>query len=152
MNRQSTAASIPRPAFVLGVAGLIPFLVGAAGLWVGPVGWRSAVMHLLLAYGAVVLTFVGAVHWGLALRDADADDAMLWRRLGASVVPALIGWWSFMLTPIGAFIIIALAFLAQYSVDRVAVQSGWAPVWYLNLRLGLTAVVTASLIVALVSL
>lgn len=78
----------PRLVALLGYGGLLPFGLGALGLLFMPTGhalWQT----LLLAYAAIILSFVGALHWGFAM-GADASDApglYSW-----SVVPALLGW------------------------------------------------------------
>ena len=48
---------------------------------------RELAQRIALAYGAAVLTFVGAVHWGLALAGR-----MQWRplRIVGAVAPALV--------------------------------------------------------------
>jgi hypothetical protein len=48
---------------------------------------RELAQRIAVAYGAVVLTFVGAVHWGLALAGR-----MPWRpvRLLGAIAPALV--------------------------------------------------------------
>jgi hypothetical protein len=49
---------------------------------------RELAQRIAIAYGAVVLAFTGAVHWGLALAGQ-----LPWRplRIGGAVLPALIG-------------------------------------------------------------
>jgi len=88
---QSTVASadraehaLPPAAAWMGYLGLLPFFATALGVWIGPVwlaGW-------LLAYGAIILSFVGAIHWGLVMGRGEASAAVF----QASVVPALVGW------------------------------------------------------------
>ena len=57
------------PAWVFGLAGLIPF-VGLAGIMaVGPAHWYAASQVLLSQYGALILSFVGALHWGYAVQQ-----------------------------------------------------------------------------------
>jgi len=52
----------------LGYGGLLPFLaLAATGLWAPGTPWWSAA---LLAYGAVILSFVGALHWGFAMAQS----------------------------------------------------------------------------------
>jgi len=77
----------PRAALVLGPAGLIPFVGLAVAAWVAPAGW---VAPAAAAYGATILAFLGAVHWGLALRPLAGEAAAEWPRLGLGVVPALV--------------------------------------------------------------
>lgn len=58
---------IPPLTRLLGFAGLLPFLAAALGAWAGPEAWRGAALWALAAYGAVILSFLGAVHWGFGL-------------------------------------------------------------------------------------
>ena len=60
-----------RLATALGIAGLIPFAAGAALALLSDDA--AAARAALLAYGAVILSFLGAVHWGLALASGPAD-------------------------------------------------------------------------------
>lgn len=54
----------PQLAVLLGYAGLVPFVGGALGIWVIPMGWRPFVLAALLDFAAVILAFMGAIHWG----------------------------------------------------------------------------------------
>lgn len=85
------AAKPPKLAVLLGYAGLVPFVGGALGIWVIPLGWRPFVLDALLDFAAVILAFMGAIHWGLAMRAEETDEkAKL--QLGLSVIPPLLGW------------------------------------------------------------
>jgi hypothetical protein len=125
---------VPRPALVLGLAGLLPFLAGAAGAWVAGSPAYIIVINMQMAYGAVVLAFLGAVHWGLAMAQ---DDAARWRRLGFPVMPALAGWLALMLpNPLG-LVLLVLGFVAVFFAD---LRSPRLPPWYKALRKPLTLV------------
>jgi hypothetical protein len=135
-------AEVPRPALLLGFAGLLPFFACAAGAWVLDHAAVIIAVNLELAYGAIVLGFLGAVHWGLALAEAAADN---WRRLVPAVLPALIGWIALMIpSPLG-LVLLALGFVAMYFADRAAVTANRAPTWYAALRKPLTLLVLLSL-------
>lgn len=142
-----------RLAMHLGFAGLIPFVSGALGVWVAPSGWRPFVMTALLDYAAVILAFMGAIHWGLAMR-AQANDERARLQLGLSVIPPLLGWvaiasgMSFGL----ALPILLFAFVMLYVADLRATALGLAPQWYPALRRPLTLVVSISLLLAWASL
>ncbi|SDI24819.1 Protein of unknown function [Pseudomonas benzenivorans] len=139
----------PRLAILLGYAGLLPFVSGALGIWVIPVGWRPFVLEALLDFAAVILAFMGAIHWGLAMR-ADASDERAQMQLGLSVIPPLLGW----LAIAGgmpmwlALPICLIAFVALYGADLRAAKLGLAPRWYPTLRTPLTVIVTLSLLLA----
>jgi hypothetical protein len=139
----------PKLALLLGYAGLIPFVSGALGIWVTPEGWRVVVLRALLDYSAVILAFMGAIHWGLAMRAENASEAAQ-VQLGLSVVPPLLGWLAIsggMPTSL-ALPLCLLAFAGLYAADMRAVRLGLAPQWYPALRRPLTIVVCLSLLLA----
>ncbi len=130
---------IPNSVAWLGYGGLLPFLVLAPASLVDPHHaklWSDA----LFAYGAVILTFVGALHWGFAmtLRDLSASRrtwCFVW-----SVVPALLAWSAFLFSPMLASILLVSGFLAHYWQDRFLAADSHLPAWYLPLRFRLTTV------------
>ena len=139
----------PQLAVLLGYAGLVPFVGGALGIWVIPMGWRPFVLAALLDFAAVILAFMGAIHWGLAMRAEETDEkAKL--QLGLSVIPPLLGWAALAGgLPMGLSLPIFLfAFIGLYLADMHAVHVGLAPQWYPALRTPLTLVVCLSLLVA----
>ena len=139
----------PQLAVLLGYAGLVPFVGGALGIWVIPMGWRPFVLAALLGFAAVILAFMGAIHWGLAMRAEETDEnAKL--QLGLSVIPPLLGWAARAGgLPMGLSLPIFLfAFIGLYLADMHAVRVGLAPQWYPALRTPLTLVVCLSLLVA----
>jgi len=141
---------IPSPAFWLGAGGLIPFFAGAIGLWAAPFAWREEILNAMLIYGAVILSFIGAVHWGLALH-LPCRESESWRRFGLSVTPALIAWAALLTKPVIALSILLLTFSAMYPVEGPVLR-GVAPPWYGRLRAWLSAGVVLSLLLALLGL
>ncbi|MDO9625658.1 MAG: DUF3429 domain-containing protein [Pseudomonas sp.] len=139
----------PQLAVLLGVAGLLPFVSGALGIWVIPLGWRPFVLEALLDFSALILAFMGAIHWGLAMRAEETDEhAQI--QLGLSVIPPLLGW---LAISVGLPMELALptlliAFVGLYFADVHAVKLGLAPRWYSSLRMPLTVVVSLSLLLA----
>lgn len=145
-------AALPRPAAVYGLAGLVPFVALSALLWLLPLHQAALATFALLAYGAVILSFLGAVHWGLALAGAAGaapGAGMTWLRLGWAVLPALLAWVALTMPPAPGFALLFLGFALAWLVDRAAVRAGLMPVWYLPLRSLLTLVVLLSLAAAL---
>ena len=139
---------VPIPAFILGFAGAIPFL-GLAGLALLSVAFGGATLAAwalaaLLAYGAIILSFMGGVHWGWAM----AAEEPSFERLGLSVVPALFGWGGYLLGGSIGFLIIAAGFAALLWLDLRAIAEGRAASWYRRLRWPLTLIVTACLVAA----
>ena len=136
------AARAPRPARLLGYLGLLPFIGGALAIWVADAGLSARASQALLYYAAVILSFMGAVHWGLAMH---ADYPGRDRQLAMSVLPALVAWGSLMLPAVAAFPILLVSFAVLNAADRQAAIGGAAPAWYPSLRMPLTIVVIVCL-------
>lgn len=127
-------STLPRPALWLGLAGLLPFLAGALLCWAAPVEARGEARYLLASYGAVILSFLGAVHWGFALRAPAAEVPATAPRLGLGVLPSLVGWIGLLLPAWPGMLLIALGLLATAGVETLAERRGLMPPGYLRLR------------------
>ena len=98
---------------------------------------------LLLAYGATIASFLGAIHWGLAMRSGAPEPiAFLW-----GVAPSLVAWTALLQpTPWGLLLLAGLLLLC-FGVDRRLYArhqlQGWLP-----MRLRLTLVACASCLAA----
>lgn len=135
---------VPAPARYLGLGGLIPFAVTALGPWLWPEQVLAAA-SIQIAYAAVILAFLGGVHWGLAMAGygAPAGEAARQRhmakRLAWAVTPALVGWAGALVAdPTVAVTVMAGAFALLLVGDTRAAAAGLAPAWYLPLRRVLT--------------
>ena len=146
---------IPRPALILGLAGLLPFVWGAAtvlspvmaDLGRGIVGQRLVGAPGLIAYGTVILCFMSGVLWGFAARGAEQE----WQGYGLSVLPAL--WVFFMVGggPGHALSALLVGFLVLLVLDAQFAGWGLVPRGWMRLRLTLTAGVVACLAVGMVA-
>lgn len=147
------AGTLPFPALWLGLAGLLPFAAGAAGAVLGPAAWRGAALAALIAYGAVILAFLGAVHWGLALAAmAEAEREFGRTRLTLGVVPALVGWVALVLPAWAGLALLIAGFLGVWAAEEGAARQGLMPLRYLWLRRLLTLVVVVLLSAVLMAL
>ena len=144
----SIAADIPPTVKVLGYGGLLPFvaLATAVGL---DVSHRSLWFDALVGYGAVILSFVGALHWGFAMSQNDMTADQRTRSFVWSVVPALMAWVALSMTPKYACALLVAGFLIHFWQDKCLVKLVNLPTWYLPLRLQLTFVASLSLLLAL---
>ncbi|MGX1096020.1 DUF3429 domain-containing protein [Amorphus sp. MBR-141] len=147
-GRLPSARGVPHLARTLSLAGAIPFVAGAVLLWVGNVGGLSGdfVSGALKGYSAVILSFLGGVHWGLALsaRDTTARD----RELLFSIVPVLVGWIAILFASKTALMVLTIAFLLQGLFDIWMALRDHAPNWYARLRIEMTAIVCVVLLIA----
>ncbi|WP_338819061.1 DUF3429 domain-containing protein [Acidovorax temperans] len=142
--------ALPTSVAWLGYGGLLPFaaLAGigwwAPGtpLWGTPL-WGTA----LLAYGAVILSFVGALHWGFAMVLGGLSDRERTHRFVWSVVPSLLAWPAVLLPMAGGAALLIVGFAAHLAQDLRLASRAALPAWYLPLRWRLT--VTACVCLAL---
>jgi hypothetical protein len=136
---------VPRAAAWLGGLGLIPFVAGALMVITVEASWAYDPLRY---YAAAILSFMGGVQWGLAMTDARAEgeSRLLWLRLSMSVVPSLIAWLALLLPAPLDLVVIAAAFGLLLLSDLFAVRQGWAPAWYPRLRIPLTGIVLAALL------
>lgn len=150
---EPSPARIPIAPLALGIAGLVPF-VGLSGIIVlnahlpAAEAWRA-----LALYGAVILSFMGGVHWGLAMAmGAAARGSRATAGYLASIVPALVAWVTIAaLPPRPATTVLSFGFAMLLIYDLAATRRGDAPDWYATLRRWLTAIVLAALASALVA-
>lgn len=145
MKFNVTPSAIPRVPLVLGAAGLVPFIILSIVTVLWPASDTTLSEELLRGYAVVILTFVGAIHWGLAVAQPVTKSSM---QLTWSVIPALFGWVALFLPLTWALWLLAAAFVVAALVDRSAIRHGLTPGWYMQLRLPLTTVVVVSLAIS----
>ena len=135
------ATEPPLFALRLGYAGLIPFVGGALLVWLV---WPQMPMHAyatmaLSAYAAVIVSFLGGIHWGIAFREAEPRPSLfVW-----GIVPSLAAWVAVMMPPSAGLVIHALMLFVCYLVDRKVYPEFGLQRW-LTLRFRLSMVAAAS--------
>ncbi len=123
----------------LGWAGLLPFVVGAALLWLVRDDAHPYVALMLSTYAAAIVSFLGGIHWGFAMRLAQPPAAMLvW-----GVVPSLLAWLAVMMPAQSALVVHGASLLVCYAVDRRVYPAQGAAAW-LALRFRLSSVASLS--------
>lgn len=112
---------------------------------------------LQIQYGAIIISFLGAIHWGFEVRlwstglgifrDSPLRSLTLerllydsqWAKFGGvqgnpryliGVVPVMAGWGSLLISGQLALVAQWATFFAQWYVDQRTTSKGWAPKWY----------------------
>ncbi|MDX5374373.1 MAG: DUF3429 family protein [Gammaproteobacteria bacterium] len=124
----------------LGYGGLIPFVAGALALAAWP-GAEGLLLPALLGYAAVILSFLGAVHWGRVLAAPGRSDAV--NLLAWGVTPSVLAWCALLLPAGYGLAVFILLFVLALVVDHRLLGAGHSA--YLALRRRLTAVVAGVL-------
>ncbi|EQL03280.1 hypothetical protein OCS_01010 [Ophiocordyceps sinensis CO18] len=165
---------VPRESHILGLAGTLPYL--ATSLSTVFLAWDlnkelptgnafydaifvnhetaqyllSVIEPLQLGYGAVIISFLGAIHWGLEYAEKEPLIERTRFRYGVGVLASVVAWPTLFMPVEYALTTQFMAFVALYFVDSRAAVRGWAPHWYGIYRFLLTAMVGLAILVSLV--
>jgi uncharacterized membrane protein len=135
---------------LLGYGGLIPFVgLSAFALYTEAPDLQSLAREGLALYTVAILSFVGAVSWGIAVASPGLTDSQRRHLLIFSVIPSLLVWllWFLPDNALRWFAFAALT-IGIFFVDRMNGRSlGWPSAW-LQLRLHLSVVVAGVLMIA----
>jgi glutaredoxin-related protein len=119
----------------LGYAGLIPFVAMLLGFVLGGGDRQTLFAQQFIAWGALTLSFAGAVHWGLALSGGGVPVM----RMVVSILPALLAWTALLMSPAMAAWLLLAAFVALRVWEAGPPITSTLPEWYRQLRTRLTA-------------
>ena len=145
MENTENTSTIPKTALLLGYGGLIPFVTLSLATWFLTSHWLVQAHEALLLYASIILTFMGAIHWGVAMTRSAVPSNI---DLSFSVIPALIAWFAFFTTQSINYVILYISFVGLCLIDSRGSKQGNLPGWYPKLRVPLTTVVVISLISA----
>ncbi|PNP80447.1 hypothetical protein FNYG_06046 [Fusarium nygamai] len=165
---------VPRESSILGLAGTLPYLgTSLSTVFLAwdlnkpiPTGnsFYDAIMinhdtakYLLdalepiqLGYGAVIISFLGAIHWGLEYAEKQPLRERTRFRYGMGLAASIVAWPTLMLPVEYALTSQFMAFVALYFADSRAATKGWAPRWYGSYRFLLTAMVGFGIFISLI--
>jgi hypothetical protein len=164
----AVAHSVPTPYVVFGLLGGIPYLLASsttiylahqAGLATSGVltsidpGVALTILDRALSiqvtYGAVMLSFLGALHWGMEFAGLGGHKG--YSRLALGAVPVIYAWPTLALEPTMALIVQWVGFTGLWYADLRATSAGWTPKWYSQYRFYLSILVGTSIIGTLAS-
>ena len=128
--------SIETRANRLAWAGLLPFIgtsvLATFGLW------TEFLLPVFLIYSAVILSFLGGIHWGLVMAGKLEQPE---RRLLICMAPSIVAWIAVAFLPeLYALVILAGVYLLWLNYDLAQVPEPW----YERLRKPITFVVAGS--------
>ena len=120
-------------AWFMGATGCLPFVFPVLFWPLAGAAEQATLALMFTAYSAIILSFLGGVHWGVAM---DADNAP---QLAVSVLPALAAW-STILLPLAPRIAALGLLYVGWLLAELALG---LPRPYARLRLVITMVVVA---------
>lgn len=124
---------------LLGYAGLLPQIAAVVLLAGGsPIVGRLGAM-LAFGYGALILSFLGGIWWGFAVKRESRQTQLLVAAVLPSLVALALGIGATVRGDMGRSLVgLGLAILLTLMVDRRLVESGEAPVGWMALRVPLS--------------
>ena len=145
---------IPQSALLLGWLGVLPFAFFSVASLTGVVVDADSARDLLFVYGALILSFMGGVQWGLAAVQSGTEDEDAAKaaggRFAVSVLPALAAFALWAVSISLALVGLAVAFTALLAYDLKTVRERIAPEWSGPMRIQISGAVVALLLVAAV--
>jgi hypothetical protein len=123
----------------LGYAGLLPFVSLALASYLVVPEFQPELLSALRGYAATILSFLGAIHWGLTLREATSSTRLLlW-----GVLPSLLAWVALLLPMTSGLWLLAAGLWTCWAVDRQVYPRLGLSAW-LPMRLVLTVLASLS--------
>ncbi|EMR88206.1 hypothetical protein ACHAPC_000198 [Botrytis cinerea] len=159
---------VPKESLIIGAAGVLPYAATSAstvylaydinqanatgqGILFSPETAHQLLEYITpiqVGYGAVIISFLGAIHWGLEYAGYGGHHS--YRRYMIGVVAPAVAWPTILMPVEYALITQFTAFTFLYFADARATVRGWCPPWYSTYRFVLTFIVGAAIVASLV--
>lgn len=131
---------------ILTYLGSLPFLLlTACGLFGVNDLLAINISRILVAYGAIILSFVSGIHFAYGMLQSKKYSMFL----VVSNVIALLTWVSLLIDVKLAVTVMIVGYICNLAIDWMAYQNGIIEQWFFNLRCAISAIVILCLIVHL---
>ncbi|KAG5650495.1 hypothetical protein H0H81_012051 [Sphagnurus paluster] len=157
------AHQVPEPVLIFGLLGGLPYM-GAASTTVylahtagiAATGVDTTIdpgvaltlldqaLNIQVTYGAVMLSFLGALHWGMEFAGYGGHKG--YTRLCLGAAPVLLAWPTLAMQPMTALICQWVCFTGLWYADAKVTSFGWTPKWYSQYRFYLSILVGTCII------
>ena len=146
--------NIPTLPFIIGSLGLIPFLYFSLIDQFFEIFFIEDRATFIISYSAVILSFLGGIHWGIALFENTNHEKTHKNniRFIISVIPSILGWVSLFLVDVYGIILITILFLLLLFYDYYSLREFDSIHWFFYLRFMLSLVVFFALVNILMQL
>ena len=136
--------SVPSPLVrVLGYGGLLPFAGLALLCWLLPPDLVVWVAMALAGYAALIASFLGGIHWGIAWAQGATGRPVRGLSFVWGVIPSLLAWPGLLMPAYAGLAWLGAVLVLCYLVDRRLYREAGLTAW-LTLRWRLTGVAALS--------
>ena len=133
-----------RQSLILGLFGLIPFILIIATIFIVPPDNEiyELLIFIYISYSVVISSFLGGIQWGLITASAERIYSVFLPLL-ISTIPSLIVWGALLtLENLNlSLILIIISFIISSLHDYFLYKQKLTPYWFLSLRIPLSIVV-----------
>jgi hypothetical protein len=144
------SALVRRVAWIAAIAGTLPFLVATGAMLRGDSHIRIPAIAALVTLSAVVVSSLGGVQLGLGVRGENSRDGVRAFAIFIGGLASLAAWAIPWLPSPQSQLGCALAlFVIVWIADLWLARAGLVPGWFMRLRTAASAVVAATLGIAL---
>lgn len=140
-------ASLKTSAWALSLLGVVPFIIPAFWFIFATDDQEliARAQNYMVAYGAIILSFLGGVRWGVALSN-ERTPHLIW-----SVVPSLLAWACLLAPTLYQLPALTIGFAAQWFWDFRSTKQGVFPNWFGHLRSFISLCVIVLFIVSILA-
>ena len=138
---------------ILGYCGLIPFIFSIICIIFIP-SKSIFFINISFSYGAIILTFVGAIYWGIAIKNStkkgkvkDVNLMYIW-----SIIPSLLSVSFFYFSNDYRYLIIIFGYIICQLVDEYFFFLNKTSIWFIKLRRKLSLIVVTTLVYCYINL
>ena len=133
-----------RSFLILGILGLIPFILIFAAYFISPPenNVYELLLYTFIAYSAIIASFLGGIQWGMIISKVD-QLFNIGFPLTLSVVPALIAWGALLVlnSLVLSLCLIIASYIFATLTDFYLYNKKATPYWFLNMRVPLSLLV-----------
>ncbi|KAG2181205.1 hypothetical protein INT43_008787 [Umbelopsis isabellina] len=146
----SDFTNVPRPAILFGFAGALPCLAASVMsiAYADTPELLAFIEPVQVGYGACILSWLGAIHWGLEMAKYNGTTG--YARYSYGVIPPLLAWPTLFFPTDVALLSQSVGFVFLLYTDVKAAGRGWTPKWYPFLRYWLTWIAGGSIWLSLI--
>lgn len=133
----------------LTIASAVPFVALAVAVSVRVFDDNSLAIHALLTYSTVILSFLGGIHWGIAVSSYSHDKRIANLLITESVIPSMLGWGVVLYASLHIqLLVLTVLFVFIWAIDSMLMGRKIIPMWFFEIRCIITPIVVVSLYVA----
>lgn len=134
---------------LLMIIGVAPFIAFSAALAMHVFPNTPVAASWLLTYAAIIISFLGGAHWGVAVLRRQEHRRMSNLLIAESVLPPLVAWGILLAGDMYAqLLVMTLLFTLIWAVDSLLYNNAVIPQWFFDLSCIVTPIIVVSLYVA----